>query len=156
MSVQAMSWVFDHSPTTLGARLVLLSLANHADSGGGEIWPAQTTIAQEARLSVRQVQRCLKELEAGGHIVRCGKRFRAIKWKIVMGDNMSFENQAGSGDIFSSRTTNRAISHDAHVVQTIHEPSKEPSVKEKEDFCGEGVEVVELLTEAEIQAEGLF
>jgi DNA-binding Lrp family transcriptional regulator len=147
MSVQAMSWVFDHSPTTLGARLVLLSLANHASSDGGEIWPSQATIAQEARLSERQVRRCLKELEAGGHIVRCGKKFRAVKWRIVM---------EAIPDISASQRTNRAISTDIDVLQTIHEPPKEPSVKEKEDFCGEGVEVVELLTEAEIQAEGLF
>lgn len=80
MSVQAMAWVLDHSPTEGGDRLVLLSIANHAGrtpvkgSDGVlayEAWPGLTTIGREAGLSRRQsVKDALRRLEDGGHLQR--------------------------------------------------------------------------------------
>lgn len=68
MSVQAMSWVLDHSESTLAARLVLLSIANHADSEGRNAFPSQATIGREARVSERTVRRCVDELVAIGEL----------------------------------------------------------------------------------------
>ena len=67
MSVQAISWVFDHSQSRLAARLVLLAIANHAGSDG---WadPSLFTIACEAHLSEREVQDAIRELEASGEL----------------------------------------------------------------------------------------
>jgi hypothetical protein len=62
MSVEALSWVFQHSESSLGSRHVLLSIANHAKSDGTGAWPSVPTIARESRLSVRQVQRCFTVL----------------------------------------------------------------------------------------------
>lgn len=62
LSIQAMSWVFEHSESRLAARHVLLSIANHAKSDGTGAWPSTTTIARESRLSRREVQRSLREL----------------------------------------------------------------------------------------------
>jgi hypothetical protein len=76
VSVQAIGWIFDHENTTTGtARLVLLSLANHAGStpneGGWESWPSIATIAREANVArVRTVQDILSRLERDGLIVR--------------------------------------------------------------------------------------
>lgn len=80
MSVQAMAWVLDHSPTEGGDRLVLLSIANHAGrtpvrSVDGitawEAWPGLQTIGREAGLSRRQsVKDALGRLERGGHLQR--------------------------------------------------------------------------------------
>jgi hypothetical protein len=75
MSIQAMSWVLDHSPTKGADRLVLLSLANHASkeqvNGAWECWPGVATICREAGLErPRTVQECLARLEAAGAIER--------------------------------------------------------------------------------------
>jgi hypothetical protein len=66
--VQAISWVMDHSRSRLGARLVLLSIANHAHADGTGAYPSKATIGREAGLSPRQVQRLLPELVALGEL----------------------------------------------------------------------------------------
>lgn len=68
MSVQALSWVFDHSESELAARHVLLSIANHADKFGQNSWPSFPTIAQEARVTEKTVQRSIKELVSLGEL----------------------------------------------------------------------------------------
>lgn len=69
MSIQAVGWVLDHSPTKKLERLVLISLANHANEAG-ECWPSVERIAAEAGTTVVQARRILGTLEEGGHIVR--------------------------------------------------------------------------------------
>lgn len=68
MSIQAISWVLEFSQSLQGARLVLLSIANHASDRGNNAWPSIATIAHEAGLSERQVQYCLPKLEALGEL----------------------------------------------------------------------------------------
>lgn len=75
MSVQAISWVLDHSHTRGTDRLVLISLANHAGrspiDGAWESWPSIATITREAGLDrTRTVQESLARLEATGAITR--------------------------------------------------------------------------------------
>ncbi len=75
MSVQALGWVLDHSPTTGSGRLVLVSLANHAGSspvdGAWESWPGVERIRREAGLRRhRTVQEAIADLEASGHVER--------------------------------------------------------------------------------------
>ena len=70
MSVQAISWVLSHSKAKLGARLVLLSIANHARDDGTGAWPSIATIAREAHLSDRQAQYCIKLLQKIGEVQR--------------------------------------------------------------------------------------
>jgi Helix-turn-helix domain len=69
MSVQAMTWVFEHSSASLGARLVLLAIANHADRDGRNSWASVKVLAEEAHLSERQTRYSLRELERSGEIV---------------------------------------------------------------------------------------
>jgi hypothetical protein len=67
MSVKAMTWVFDHSPYTLGTRLVHLAIADVAnDEHGGQVWAAHATLARKAKVSLRTVG------EAVGTMVREG------------------------------------------------------------------------------------
>ena len=68
MSVQAISWVLDYSAARLGAKLVLISIANHAKADGTDAWPSISTLAREAGLSDRQVQRAIKELVEIGEL----------------------------------------------------------------------------------------
>lgn len=72
MSVQAMSWVFEHSEARLAARLVLLAIANHADADGRNAWASVRRLAEEAHVSERQARYGLRQLEAAGEIVDVG------------------------------------------------------------------------------------
>lgn len=63
MSVQALSAVLEESEARLGPRLVLIAIANHANELGEKSYPNLETLAREAKLSVRQVQRCIVQLE---------------------------------------------------------------------------------------------
>jgi hypothetical protein len=62
MSVQASTWVWDHSRATGNTLLVLLAIADHASKDGRDAWPGQQRIAAKWRLSVRTVRRCIEEL----------------------------------------------------------------------------------------------
>jgi Helix-turn-helix domain len=75
MSIQAMHYVFWQSPATMGARLVLLALANHANDAYLS-WPAVQTVAHEARMDRRSVQRALRDLEDAGEIEAAGNYSR--------------------------------------------------------------------------------
>jgi hypothetical protein len=68
MSVQAISWVLDHSESRLGARCVLIAIANHAGPNGQGSWPSVKTIAKEAKLSEREVQYAKAELKRIGEL----------------------------------------------------------------------------------------
>lgn len=68
MSVSAMAWAWqqDVSPTD---KLVLLALADHADSQG-VCWPGLMGIAQKCHLDKRSVQRHVQQLSTSGFILR--------------------------------------------------------------------------------------
>jgi len=68
MSIQAISWVLDHSESELGDRLVLISIASCANSDGEDAWPKVPKIARDSRLSERQVYRCLQNLVELGEL----------------------------------------------------------------------------------------
>jgi Helix-turn-helix domain len=92
MSVQAIAWVLESSTSRLAARLVLLSIANHANATGDNAWPSIPRIAGEAHLSERQAQRAIKELcTLGELIVYLGAGpSRSNVYRVVMdGDKLS-------------------------------------------------------------------
>lgn len=75
MSIQAVGWVLDHSPTRGADRLVLISIANHAgqspSDGAWEAWPGIDLIQREAGLERRRtVQDALARLIEAGAIER--------------------------------------------------------------------------------------
>lgn len=92
VSWQAIHWVMDHSTAEGSDRLVLISIARHADQAGAGSWPSVATIAKECAVSERTVQRCLRslaerrditiELGAGGTAKTRGNR-RPNRYLIV-------------------------------------------------------------------------
>jgi hypothetical protein len=63
-----MSWVFRFSQSRLAARLVALAIANHADDNGDNSWHSVPSLAREAHIHERQVQRCLRTLQKLGEL----------------------------------------------------------------------------------------
>jgi hypothetical protein len=62
VSVQAISWVIDHSKHKGNSFVVLLMIANHARPDGTGAWPSVSTLSKESRISERTVQRNIKRL----------------------------------------------------------------------------------------------
>lgn len=69
MSIQAVAYVLDGHPAKGAERLVLLSIANHANEND-EAWPSAATIAYEANISVDHAHRCITALVKAGWIER--------------------------------------------------------------------------------------
>lgn len=114
MSVQALSWVLDHSKSRLAARLVLLSIANHANEVGDNAWPSVSRIAREAHVTDRQVQRALVGLVGLGEllIIHGAGPGGAHVYQVCMGgDKLSpggVTNRTEGGDIsYSAIRMNR-------------------------------------------------
>lgn len=72
MSVQATTWVWEHSQSEKVTRLVALALADAANAQGSRSCQSVATIAAMVHASERTVQRALRELEALGEIVQTG------------------------------------------------------------------------------------
>jgi len=68
VSIQAVAWVLDHSRARGFARLVLISLANHANRETGECWPSMRTIAREAGIGHSSVTAAVRVLVALGEL----------------------------------------------------------------------------------------
>lgn len=109
-----MVWVLEHSDARLGDRLVLLALADNANDDGGDSYPSVDTIARKARISPRQVQRCLSSLKSAGHITETGtSSYGTTVYRVRMG-----------GDNLSGVTSTTGI-----TPEMSPEPSFEPSVE---------------------------
>ncbi|MFB3924186.1 MAG: helix-turn-helix domain-containing protein [Terriglobia bacterium] len=64
-----MNWVFENSEAQYTARLVLIAIANDADSEGQNAWPSIERIARHAHVTTRRVKDVLPELERLGELV---------------------------------------------------------------------------------------
>lgn len=124
MSIHVMSWVFKHSDAKLGARLVLLVLADHAKDDGTMAWPSVKTIAHEARMSPRGVHQALRRLEADGMIEATGQSRKGTSiYSVVMaGSAHSAPLQNGATGVKKAAPGGEAAS-----PEPSKEPSKEPS-----------------------------
>jgi hypothetical protein len=80
VSVQATAWVFERSQHGGSKLLVLLSIANNADSEGLARYLSQSLIAAECRMSERAIRYITRKLEASGELAM-------RKW--VNGDSVS-------------------------------------------------------------------
>jgi Helix-turn-helix domain len=70
--IQAIALVLDFAPPhwTPSTRMVAIALADYANSDTGHCWPSIASLSRRSGVSVRQVQRCLREIEADGWIER--------------------------------------------------------------------------------------
>ena len=68
MSIRLMTLVWDIRWPTQNHLLVMLKLADHANDEGGKVWPAVSTISEQAQCSERTVQNVLKAFRDCGLI----------------------------------------------------------------------------------------
>lgn len=130
MSVQALTWVLEHSEEKNGARLVLISLANHAGPDGGSAFPSAATIMRETRLSHGAVAAALKGLRERGAVVEEGRRRHGtIVYRLVMGVR-DLDTSTSNLDPSQSRSRTQAV-QDLYSGRpgSGHEPSSNPSEK---------------------------
>lgn len=135
MSIRVQSLVWDGAPYRGGALLVLLAMADWAGDDGGNIYPTVKTLAHKARLSVRQTQEILRDLESDGTIVKTrtasGSPGKGNHYKIVLErvrkphplDMMTGEESAKDGCGGSRRGVRFPASH----KDNRQNPSEEPS-----------------------------
>jgi hypothetical protein len=141
MSIEAMTWVFSHSEATTGDRLVLLALADHANEAW-QAYPGVKLMGSKARLSKRQVQRCLKSLRDAGRIRACGQSpFDTVVYELVRDceqdriDRAAREEREArerGGDKSSPRDISDAEGV-TNPTRSAAEMSSEPSVEPKRE-----------------------
>ena len=70
--IQAIALVLDFAPPhwSPSTRMVAIAIADYANSDTGQCWPSIANLSRRSGVSGRQVQRCLREIEADGWIER--------------------------------------------------------------------------------------
>jgi hypothetical protein len=83
-----MTWVWNHSRSRHGARLVLLAIADCASGDGGNAWPSNAELQRKAGLGERAVQSAIKELAKLGELeVRYNDGPGGCnRYRVIMGD----------------------------------------------------------------------
>jgi helix-turn-helix protein len=152
-----MSWVLRHSDETLGRRLVLLVLADHAGEEGRDSWPSVDTIAHEARMSRRQVQRCLRDLEASGAITRLGTHpSGATQWGVKMSPPRG-DIRAAGGATSAARGGRNPDARTVSKATTPNEPSswrvdRKPVTRDEREIAQSVLAEWNVLTEQSLSA----
>lgn len=149
VSIEAITWALERakipSPTPSGMpsapalTVVLLGLANHASRHGADAYPSVRKLAGYARISERQVQRCLKALAALGLISRGDQQRIAATISREDRRPVLYNLSMKRGDIPSPRSSERgdrtaphgvtstADRGDTPVTRTVLQPRDEPA-----------------------------
>jgi hypothetical protein len=138
VSIQAIAAVLDltDKPATPILRLVLISLANHANADG-LCWPSHGRICDETGLSRSTVIRSIKELDSGRFIARetkggAGPRdtalYRVLPYVLNPVDNLSKKGSRLTplGRLRVSRPPNKGVTAD---TQNLNPSGLEPRVR---------------------------
>lgn len=129
MSVELMGWAFKQDIRP-GPKLVLLSLADHANGHTRLCIPGQKAIAEQCSMSVRTVQRHLETLEASGLITRearmRGEGRGRTSDRYYLNDQR--DNPAPTRQVDKTNATNQDDQHDTVGVAEPEENRKEEPI----------------------------
>ena len=141
MSVQAQSWVIKYSQHKGSELLLMLMIANHAHADGTNAFPSLKLLAEECRMSRRQIARLVKTLEASGELVVHRRGTRTNSYSIRMEDDpprapaatpdaTSDKMSPPASDIIVSPPSDITVSPPLEPSLTVKEPSpNKPAVR---------------------------
>lgn len=150
MSVELMGWAFKQDVEP-GPKLVLLSLADHANGHTRLCIPGQKAIAEQCSMSVRTVQRHLETLEERG-LIRREARMRGegrgrTSDRYYLNDQS--DNPASTRQDGTTKATNQDDQHDTVGVAEPEENRKEePIAATPPKTSGKKDELFEAVAEA--------
>jgi hypothetical protein len=129
VSVQVMTWVFEHSPHKGNELLCLLAIADHAAIDGTNAFPSMATLAQRCRISVRQVVRIIARLEDAGAITinRSSGRHSNVYTVLMAVANSDISRTNHDTAMSPLQTVNSDIS-DTPNSDTVTSPFTPPTV----------------------------
>jgi hypothetical protein len=130
VSVQAITWAYQQD-LPMGAKAVLVALANHAD-GDGVCYPGQVRLADMVGCSERALRRYLQALEGADLIERTPRRRRDGSRTSDQYQLRGYQpaNVAGSAEATGQTgRANRPNRPQSPASLAGHEPSVEPSVE---------------------------
>jgi Helix-turn-helix domain len=96
VAISVMTWVWDHSRSRHGARLVLLAIADCASGDGGNAWPSNAELRRKSGLGERAVQTALAELVKLGELeVRYNEGPKGCnRYRVIMTDPRNIRTPA--------------------------------------------------------------
>jgi hypothetical protein len=139
MSVQAMSWVLEHSTAEHSARLVHISLANHANGDGEDSYPSIGRIACETLLGESTVRAAIERLKDAGMIVEIGvSSKRTRRFRLILADPADPAESAPPQNLHPRRIEQPSPQDLARdpaesAPEPLTEPSKDPSLSSSPD-----------------------
>jgi Helix-turn-helix domain len=109
LTVSTLIWKLRPAVVTPSERLVLLALADYANDGAQNLWPAVGTLSKRTSLTRRSVQRVLHQLVRKGFIVAAGVMTRgSVRY------GMNLERLAADGRDYD--TVSQSHGHDYDTV----------------------------------------
>lgn len=137
--IDVMVWVLNESEAKHGDRLVLLALAEYAHKDGTKAFPRIEELRHRARLSERQTQESLRNLEAKGAISQTDTTRGGVKvYRVHMDEHAAklkgVRNPRGAKSAGADSRTKgvqndvgRGAESRGALIKEPSEPSKEPS-----------------------------
>lgn len=137
--MQAVVFVLEHSDAEGGERLVLISIANHADRTGDNAFPSYSTIAHESRMTRRNVITCVKALERSGEIeVRrekvMGRLPRNVYRLVGMTGEKSSPLLKPTGETTSEIQRAKLVKSDAHIEQKTEQLERVDQIEKAKEL----------------------
>ena len=124
MSVQATSWVWEHSKAKGSDRLVLLAIADAANREGAQSFQSAPSIARMTGLSVRTVWRSIDALVEMGEIAKEGRQgeYQTTVYSLPAvsschGDNLARRDTGGISAVPNMPTAVPPIGTQPHIPQ---------------------------------------
>jgi hypothetical protein len=133
MSIKVMTEVWDESPEKGAKLLVLLALADRANEDG-VCWPRMSKVAERARVTVRGLQKIMRELEESGQLKVYVGGFleganRTSTFHVLTG-RTKFTPTVREGEVLGGPPANEGSPpprSDSSPLEPSEEPSREPS-----------------------------
>ena len=149
MSTKIMSEVWNYSQAKGAELLLLLALADYADSVDGQCWPAVERLSMLIRMSERNTQYLLRKLEAHGHI--------AIQLRGSPRNTNLYQVLRPWCKACAAPTTEGATGHPGNGAKAFApNPNSYPKTEEKKESAltrgEEGKPLVSKVSEAEVSS----